>query len=96
MIEVRTTRDFDNWLTDLTDQRARNRIAKRLLSLRLGLIGDHKSVGDGVSEIRIDEGPGYRLYFARRGMTIIVLLCGGDKGSQRRDILKAKALSRTV
>jgi putative addiction module killer protein len=66
MVDVRTTHEFDRWLMDLKDQRARNRIVRRIVLIRGGILGDHKSVGDGIGEFRIDEGPGYRLYFTRR------------------------------
>jgi putative addiction module killer protein len=77
----------------LRDPRAKARIAIRIDRLALGNAGDAKPVGSGVSEMRIDYGPGYRLYFIRRGEALIVLLCGGDKGSQQRDIVRARALA---
>ena len=80
------------WLEGLRDDRARKRIAQRFERVGHGLLGDVKGVGGGVSELRIDHGPGYRVYFARRGDIVIVLLNGGDKSSQQRDILKAKTL----
>lgn len=75
------------------DHRAAERIAQRIVRLQAGLIGDAKPVGDGVSELRVDHGPGYRIYFVQRGRVLIILLCGGDKRSQRRDIARAKALA---
>jgi len=93
MIEVRQTEIFQAWRTGLRDQRARERIAQWIARLQAGLPGDVKPVGHGVSELRIDYGPGYRLYFTQRGRTLIILLCGGDKGSQQRDIAAAKALA---
>lgn len=96
MIEVRETEIFSDWIGSLRDRRARARIVLRLARLRRGLFGDAKAVGDGVSELRIDEGPGYRAYFTRRGDMIVILLCGGDKGSQPRDIERAKALAKEV
>jgi putative addiction module killer protein len=90
---IRETEDFAEWLTALTDIRAAARIAARIDRMSLGLIGDVKAVGDGVSEARIDHGPGYRLYFVPRGRELIILLCGGDKSSQRRDIAKAKKMA---
>ena len=77
---------FREWLRALRDRRARARIRVRLNRVRLGNFGDCSSVGSGVSEIRIPYGPGYRVYFGREGTTIVVLLCGGDKRSQSRDI----------
>ena len=78
-----------DWLAGLRDFQGRNRIRRRLGLLRLGSLGDYRSVGHGLCELRVDSGPGYRVYFARRGAAFIVLLCGGDKGSQRRDIVRA-------
>lgn len=92
MIDVRQTKDFIDWLRELRDERARDRIVARILRLEAGLLGDAKSF-DGIGELRIDYGPGYRLYFKRHGNTLVILLCGGDKDSQKRDIKKAKALA---
>lgn len=75
------------------DHRAIERIAQRIVQLQAGLLGDVKPVGAGISELRIDYGPGYRLYFVQRGDVLIVLLCGGDQRTQRRDIARAKALA---
>lgn len=94
--EVLTTDIFDGWLDGLSDAKSQAIIAERLVRLQSGLFGDHKSVGDGVSELRIDYGPGYRLYFAIRGRVIVIMLCGGDKGSQKRDVNKAKRIAATV
>ena len=93
MIETRQTPEFADWFGSLRDVMARGRIAKRITLLEGGHFGDVKSVGDKVSEIRIDHGPGYRLYFTWRGEALVLLLIGGDKGSQRRDIAKAKELA---
>jgi putative addiction module killer protein len=93
MIKVRQTETFRSWLDDLRDRRAAARIAARIDRLKLGNPGDVKSVGGGVSELRIDYGPGYRLYFRRVGQEIVLLLCGGDKSTQDRDIERAKALA---
>lgn len=92
MITIRQTSDFADWLQKLRDRNARGRIEVRIRRLTLGNPGDVKSVGDGVSEIRIDYGPGYRLYFSKHGNTVILLLCGGDKSTQPNDIAKAKLL----
>lgn len=94
MLEVRQTAVFRNWATRLRDLRARARIAARIDRLAAGNPGEVKSVGDGVSELRIDYGPGYRLYFTRKGALVVLLLCGGDKSSQERDIRQAKALAK--
>jgi putative addiction module killer protein len=91
---VRTTLIFREWMAGLRDQRAVDRINQRVERLSRGLIGDLRSVGLGVSELRIDHGPGYRLYFTQRSGILIVLLCGGDKSSQRRDISLAHALAQ--
>jgi putative addiction module killer protein len=84
---------FSEWLKDLRDRSAHARILARLNRLRLGLYGDTKRLknADGVAELRLDVGPGYRIYYADHGTAIVVLLCGGDKSSQRRDIAAAKA-----
>jgi putative addiction module killer protein len=93
VIETSQTPEFANWFRSLRDAVARGRIAKRIVLLEGGHFGDVKSVGDAVSELRIDHGPGYRLYFTRRGEALVLLLIGGDKGSQRRDIAKAKEIA---
>jgi putative addiction module killer protein len=93
MVEVRQTDLFKNWFADLRDADARRRIAQRIVRLQSGLLGDVKPVGEGVSELRIDYGPGYRLYFVRRGTDVIILLCGGDKRTQERDVIRAKSLA---
>ncbi len=89
MFEVRRTREFIAWLTDLRDVQARARIAKRLDRLADGNLGDAKSVGGGVSELRFAFGPGCQVYFAIRDRIVVILLCGGDKRSQARDIERA-------
>jgi putative addiction module killer protein len=93
VIELFKTSVFDAWLRELRDKRAAARIQMRMDRLALGNPGDVKPVGGGISEMRIDCGPGYRVYFTRRGPVVIVLLCGGDKSSQGRDIETAKVLS---
>jgi putative addiction module killer protein len=94
MLELKQTETFRKWRTKLKDQRARALIASRLDRLAFGNAGDVRPVGEGVSELRIDHGPGYRVYFQQRGSTIAVLLCGGDKRTQDRDIETAKRLAR--
>ena len=92
MLAIRSTPDFDAWFSGLRDERARQRINIRIRRVSLGNFGDVKPVGDGVSELRVDYGPGYRVYFAQRGD--VILLCGGDKRSQDRDIAKAKRMAK--
>lgn len=93
---VRQTEEFAQWLARLTDARAKAKINMRLRRAERGHLGDVKPVGDGVSEMRIEHGPGYRLYFVQRGDIMIVLLCGGTKKSQMADIAKAKRMSRDL
>jgi putative addiction module killer protein len=92
---IRSTR-FENWLRRLADQKARARILARLTSISQGHLGDCKPVGDGVSEMRIHFGPGYRLYFTRTDGALYVFLVGGDKSSQTRDVEAAKAMARSL
>ena len=92
-MQVRRTAIFGRWLDTLRDRRAAARVEMRIDRLRLGNPGDVKAVGHGVSEMRIDYGPGYRVYFIQRGGEVLVLLCGGDKSSQKRDIEQAHALA---
>ena len=96
MIEIRETDAYVRWFARLKDREARVRILVRIRRLSLGNPGDAKSVGEGISELRIDYGPGYRVYFVRRGETLIVLLGGGDKSTQAADIRAALNLARTV
>ena len=93
MTEIRTTDVFDKWLRKLRDAQARARILVRIKRLSLGNPGDVKPVGEGVSEMRVDYGPGYRVYYVQRGAELIVLLVGGDKSSQGQDIAKAIELA---
>lgn len=93
MIEVQTTETFSNWIASLRDRNAAAIVSGRILRVKKGLLGDVKSVGDGVSELRIDHGPGYRVYFIKRGTKLILLLCGGDKSTQERDIKAAKKMA---
>lgn len=90
------TKIFDGWLADLKDLRGKARIIKRIRSAERGNFGDSASVGNGVSELRLHFGPGYRIYFCRTGDSVYVLLCGGTKRGQRRDIAKAHALARSL
>ena len=94
MFEVQQTAIFEAWIDGFKDMRAVARIEVRLRRLSLGNVGDAKSLGDGVSEMRIDYGPGYRLYFTRRGERIVILLCGGDKKRQSGDIARAKQMAK--
>jgi len=87
---------FSKWLRELRDRQARARIQTRIDRLQLGLAGDVKPVGEGVSELRIDFGPGYRVYFIRRGRESVILLAGGDKRTQDRDIKTAMELARNL
>lgn len=93
MIEIIRSDEFEHWLRDLRDLRARAKIQARILRLELGNPGDVKPVGKGLSEMRIDHGPGYRVYYLRQGDVMIVLLCGGDKSTQDKDIKLAKAIA---
>ena len=96
MIELRQTREFARWLDELRDIRARARVQARLARLAMGNPGDAKPVGEGVCEMRIDYGPGYRVYFVRHGREVIILLAGGDKSSQTSDIRIALRLARAL
>lgn len=93
MIEIKQTATFMTWESKLKDKRAKAAIASRIFRLANGLAGDVSPVGQGVSELRVHYGPGYRIYFQQRGMEIVILLCGGDKSSQPRDIEIAKRLA---
>jgi len=95
MIEVRQTRQFHKWLKGLKDRKAQAVITERLFRLSVGQFGDVKRI-DGVSELRIFIGPGYRAYFVERDATLIILLCGGDKGSQKRDIKRAISMAKEI
>ncbi|WP_445439488.1 type II toxin-antitoxin system RelE/ParE family toxin [Citrobacter portucalensis] len=96
MMEILQTMVFRCWEQNLRDRRAKTLIATRLFRLANGLSGDVKPVGEGVSEMRISYGPGYRIYFKQQGCRIIILLCGGDKSSQANDITLAKMLARSL
>ena len=96
MYTLRQTQEFQDWLDGLTDRRAQVRIAARLRYVEAGNLGDWKSVGGNVSEMRVDVGPGYRLYFTRQGNVVIVMLAGGIKSSQTRDIKRAQRIAREL
>src|SRR5271155_2932455 len=88
--------DFDAWLSNLADQKAKARILARLRSAAFGNFGDCEVVGEGVSEMRVHVGPGYRVYFARAERTVYLLLTGGDKSTQSKDIARAKLMARAI
>ena len=96
MNEVRRTPGFDQWLDGMKDKTGQHKIQARILRLGLGLMGDVKPVREGVSELRIDSGPGYRVYFTKQGKTLIFLLAGGDKSTQEKDIRAAIELARNL
>ena len=96
MVEIRQTRAYIRWFRKIRDPQARARILTRIRRLSLGNPGDVRPVGEGVSEMRIDYGPGYRVYYARRGETTVVLLAGGIKNTQDRDIRRALKLARNL
>ena len=96
MVEIRQTDTYVRWFDDLRDLQARARILVRIRRLSLGNFGDVRPVGEGVSELRIDYGPGYRVYFTSRGESLVILLTGGDKRTQSRDIDTALRLSREL
>lgn len=96
MLNVRQTNAFSSWLRSLRDQRARQKIVVRLQRMRFGHFGDVEAVGQGVSELRIHEGKGYRVYFRQQGSEVILLLCGGDKKSQQKDIAMAHQMAREI
>jgi putative addiction module killer protein len=96
MIEIRKTELFANWLDNLRDIQAKARVLVRIERLASGNVGDVKPVGEGVSEMRINYGPGYRVYFVQRGSELIILLAGGDKSSQSRDIKAAIRLVQNL
>lgn len=96
MMEIRKTEHFAKWIDSLQDIRARARIQARIERLALGNPGDVKPVGEGVSEMRIDHGPGYRVYFIQHKRTVIILLAGGDKSTQAKDIKTALRLARNL
>ena len=96
MKTIYTTEVFDGWFDSLRDKQAARRIQARIDRAEEGNFGDHKSVGDGVSEMRIHHGPGFRVYFTQRGLEVVILLAGGDKSSQAKDIQTAQELARQL
>jgi putative addiction module killer protein len=96
MIEVRQTEIFKNWFKHLKDRKAKARVQARIDRIEIGNVGDVASVGEGVRELRIHYGPGYRVYFVQRGQVVVILLSGGDKSSQDSDIKKAKEIARQL
>ncbi len=96
MYRIIQTREFKSWVDGLRDRKARLKIEQRMLRCEAGLLGDWKSLGDGVTEMRVDYGPGYRLYFTLRGEELIILLCGSEKDDQRRAIARAKEMVKQV
>jgi len=96
MIEIRKTVVFANWFNDLRDKRAKARIQARIDRLEVGHFGDVAPVGEGVRELRIFYGPGYRVYFVKHGTALVILLSGGDKSTQNSDISKAKELAKQL
>jgi len=94
MIKIKTTEEFDKWLRRLKDRQAMYRITARLDRLKQGHFGDTKSIGNGISEMRIHHGAGYRLYYTKWDKEIVLLLCGGDKDTQQKDIRQAQVLAK--
>ncbi len=96
MVEVQQTEVYARWFNNLRDRQAKARIDVRIRRLSLGNFGDIKPVGEGVSELRVPYGPGYRIYLVQRGNTLVILLAGGDKRTQRKDIKRAQELAREL
>lgn len=96
MFEIQRTEQFDKWLSSLKDINAKTRIAIRIRRMETGNFGDVQPVGEGVSELRIHYGAGYRIYFKNVGTTLVLLLCGGDKSTQTKDIMAAKNLAKEI
>ena len=94
MIEVLKTDVFSEWVEELKDCSVQARILERINRIKLGNFGDYKALGGGLFELRLDFGPGYRMYYVRKGSLIILLLCGGDKSTQKKDIAKAKKIMK--
>jgi putative addiction module killer protein len=96
MYDIEITEEFDNWLDTIRDNKTRMVIVKRIRSMSLGALGETRSLTGGLFEAKIRYGPGFRLYFASKGAKIIVLLCGGDKAAQKRDIAKAREMAKEI
>lgn len=96
MNSILRTRTFADWFDGLRDRKAKARINARIAAAAAGNFGDCEPVGEGVSEMRVDVGPGYRVYFTRTGSVVYILLCGGDKSTQTKDIRKAKAMAKDL
>ncbi len=96
MIEVRKTEIFDKWFTKLKDRKAKARIQARIDRVEIGNFGDVSPVGEGISELRIFYGPGYRVYYVQKDSVVVILLSGGDKSSQKSDIAKAKEIAKQL
>ena len=96
MFQFVQSTEFSEWLAELADLRARAKILVRLRNAMMGNFGDCAPIGEGLSEMRIHSGPGYRIYFLRRGQDVFILLCGGDKSTQHKDIARAKVLAREI
>jgi len=96
MLEIRKTESYSHWIDNLRDLQARARVQVRIERLAAGNSGDVRAVGEGVSELRIDYGPGYRVYFTKRGREVVILLAGGDKTTQSADIKNALRLARNL
>ena len=94
MVEIEQSEEFESWIHQLRDLRAQLRIRARIERISMGNPGDVKSVGEDIREMRVDYGPGYRVYFLQRGEILIVLLCGGDKSSQDSEIKQAKSIAK--
>nr|WP_308726953.1 type II toxin-antitoxin system RelE/ParE family toxin [Burkholderia multivorans] len=96
MVTLLRSTEFNDWLANLRDQRGKARIAARLISAQLGNFGEYPVLDEGVCELKIDFGPGYRVYYVRRGEVVYLLLCGGDKSTQRKDIKRAVQMAREL
>ena len=96
MYEIEMTEEFVNWLNGLQDSKTQKIVVKRIRTISLGTFGDVRSLDNGLFEAKIHYGPGYRLYFVNRGQRIIIMLCGGDKSTQKRDLKRARELAKEI